>query len=69
MANYIVNIAATNAIRKDTVISLEVIQIENGTYVLLIKTTGRGLDVKFETDATLQGIQAKAATVLAALEE
>lgn len=70
MAKFVINSGSNQAIRKDEVDIVRVVSIisQSGTtYELRVGTIGeRGF--VFETDTTLDGIQAKAATVLAALE-
>jgi len=67
MADFIVNGAENQAVRISSVVSVSVEQRESD-YMILFKVGDRPLDVVFETDATLEGIQAKADTVMAALE-
>jgi hypothetical protein len=79
MAKFIINSTSDVAVRKEQVKALAV-DYDAGTegetprpasYNLRIHfTQGTGFDpMLFETDVTLVGIQSKAATVLAALEE
>jgi len=78
MASFIINSVATVAIKKDTIRSLvinkkkRVVEDEEITiYVLSIQLADipRYERLAFEESDTLEGIQAKAATILAALEE
>ena len=71
MANYITNSTSTVAVRKDMVVSLFITNSGDNAYALKHMTRldkDRPPNLHFETDATLQGIQVKAAAVLAALE-
>jgi hypothetical protein len=68
MAKFIVNTTGDKAIRKDSILSLSILGIEGG-YYLQVKTSDRVLDITFETDTTLEGIQAKGAIIIASLEE
>ena len=75
MANFVTNGTGTAAIRKSDVVSLEIVSVTSGnenpvtTYNLQIKLNMlHANNITFETAPTLEGIQAKAATVLAALE-
>jgi hypothetical protein len=69
MAKFVVNSTNTEAIRKEQV---GVLSIKNNvitgttSFELWIKST-EGKTVRFEVDPTLEGAQAKASTVLAAL--
>jgi hypothetical protein len=68
MGKFVANSTTTKAVRKDDVEWLEIIE-RGGQFELLIKMKeSRALDVSFEIDTTLEGIQAKATTVLAMLE-
>ena len=70
MANFIINTAGTNAIRKTQVSLLEVVQNgEEGFDLNVYLTAIPAHSLVFETDTTLEGIQAKATTVIAALNE
>ncbi len=78
MAKFIINSTGDKALRKDKVQQLEIVQIPLNTnpetykYNLSIKMEVASyigyLGIVFETDPTLEGISAKAATLLAALE-
>ena len=79
MAKFITNSVGTKAIKKDSVLTLEITYntgrlIEGSEpipafYSLdILSAAMLGHVWSFETDPTLEGIQAKAATVLAALE-
>ncbi len=75
--NYIINSSQDKAIKKSVIAALEITTLidkdiggETTEYILKITlTTPNVFALIFETDSTLEGIQAKAATVLAALEE
>ena len=71
MSKFVVNTENTMSIRKAVIdnLTIEVFPATTGLpYELRVGTTNqRG--VAFETDATLEGVQAKAAIILAALEE
>ena len=75
MANFIVNSNVTIAVRKETVSTIEIISYAateqaEAYYALVVHSTQpRSRIVEFETDSTLVGIQAKAASVLEDLEE
>ncbi len=75
MATFVINSTGRGAVRKSEVRSLEITLVplhtdpETYKYILSVKMEDtRVLGLIFEEDATLGGIQAKAATVLAALE-
>ena len=75
MAKFITNSTNDAAIRKEEVVSLVITSNTSGEppaskYELRVNTFKGGFhSTNFETDSTLGGIQAKAATLLAALEE
>ena len=68
MANIVTNSTELKAVRGTSVSFLEIIQGGESTFSLNIYIEGRPHAEVFETDTTLEGIQAKAATVIAALE-
>lgn len=75
MANFIVNSTRTKAIRKEYVMAVEIVEEEDSsvppitTYELKVQpNVGHRNILRFETDETLEGIQAKAASVLSELE-
>jgi len=76
MAKFIVNSTADQAVRADEVRNLEIdynaaIGGDNpiaANYKLHVYFISMGHSIVFEVDTTLEGIQGKAATVLAALE-
>jgi hypothetical protein len=78
MANFITNASGTVAVRKASVDILEIVTIPQDTepvtykYNLVARLSDNKLigylGVVFETETTLEAIQTKAATVLAALE-
>ena len=79
MANFIVNSINTVAVRKGEILALEIKELTeaqapplppNISYVLSMRAINPGhfFGLLFETDSTLEGIQAKAATILAELE-
>ncbi len=77
MAKFVINSTNTKAIRKSDVVGVEIRSIDNSippvppsiSYELsLTMSTGHFFTGTFETDTTLEGIQAKAITILSALE-
>lgn len=71
MASFITNSTNTVAVRKDLVVSVFITNTGGDKYALNLTTrpgTDRVPNLDFETATTLQGIQVKAAAVLAALE-
>lgn len=75
MANFIINSTSTSAIRKEAVVALNINEVTKGSppssvFELTVKVHREHFNnIVFEVDTTLEGIQAKAATLLAALEE
>lgn len=70
MANFITNSTGTKALRLSLVASLEIVQSGESEYNLVAYLSGGilGHGITFETDATSEGIGAKAETVMTALE-
>lgn len=66
MAQLIVNSTQDKAVRKTEVVAVS-IEDHDGGFALVVKITNRVLDVVFETDETLDGIKAKAADFIAAM--
>ena len=66
--SFITNSTGTAAVRKEDVMSLKIVEKKDSFELYLQMGTNRASEIVFETDATDDGIKAKAATVLAALE-
>lgn len=72
MAKFIVNSTNTVAVRKEEVTALIITQDAPAKFVLNVRTvreTSLVPGLGFEEGATLQAVQAKAAVIIAALEE
>lgn len=72
MANFITNSSETISVRMDDVVAVVIEEVvDPSAYLLFLRTTkARVYDIPpFETASTLEGIQGKAAIVLAILDD